>query len=421
MKRFCLITVILIGVVFFTCSKNPVFDNPYNSKCDPDTWSPNNLKLEQIGVASIKLSWDQEIDKIDGFKIDRKIDEDEWQIEYASLDKNIKTYIDTGAVPTQKNYYRIYAYADENNSVFIYTSLIVIDVAPTNLVAQIIDNNTIKLTWVDNCAFETGFGIERKEENGSFQEIAKLGINSTQYIDNSLESLKNYLYRINAYTDNNNSTYSDVYKITRSIKDIDENVYKIVKIGNQWWMAENLKVTHYQNGEAIPKVTDNTEWGNLTTGAYCIYGSNDTNADTYGCFYNWSAVVNSRNIAPAGWHVSTDDEWEELAQYISDQNGGYSKSGDVWYDVGAHLKSTSGWTEYNGISGNGTDNFGFSAIPAGHRLWDGIYSSIGNNTSFWSFKPDTDFVYRYIEYNGASIYRYDYNWNNGNSVRCVKD
>ena len=76
-----------------------------------------------------------------------------------------------------------------------------------------------------------------------------------------------------------------------------------------------------------------------------------------------------RNIALAGWHVPIDEEWEELAQYISDQNGGYGKSGDGWWDVGTHLKSTSGWT-----IGNGTDDYGFAGLPAGFRSTNGDYN-----------------------------------------------
>ncbi len=84
------------------------------------------------------------------------------------------------------------------------------------------------------------------------------------------------------------------------VVDIDGNAYNTVKIGNQWWMAENLKVTHYRNGNPIPNVTDDTEWSNLTTGAYCSYDNNDSNINTYGLLYNWYSVDDSRGLAPAG-------------------------------------------------------------------------------------------------------------------------
>ena len=101
-------------------------------------------------------------------------------------------------------------------------------------------------------------------------------------------------------------------KATNSNTNIDENVYQTVTIGSQVWMAENLKVTHYRNGDAIQNVTDDSTWSNLyidETGAYCNYNNDANNADTYGYLYNWYAVADTRNIAPEGWHVPSYSEW----------------------------------------------------------------------------------------------------------------
>ena len=93
---------------------------------------------------------------------------------------------------------------------------------------------------------------------------------------------------------------------SETVKDIDGNVYHTVTIGTQIWMVENLKTTKYRNGDGIPNVTDNTQWGNLTTWAYCNYNNDAANGTKYGKLYNWYAVNDSRNIAPTGWHVPTD-------------------------------------------------------------------------------------------------------------------
>lgn len=93
---------------------------------------------------------------------------------------------------------------------------------------------------------------------------------------------------------------------TGTVTDVDGNVYNTIQIGNQWWMAENLKVTHYRNGEAIPNVTSDSEWSNLTTGAYCSYDNNNSFIETYGLLYNWYAVDDARDLAPEGWHIPTD-------------------------------------------------------------------------------------------------------------------
>ena len=116
-------------------------------------------------------------------------------------------------------------------------------------------------------------------------------------------------YYIRSYATNNNGTgYGSIFSvktIDTTITDIDSNHYRIVQIGIQIWMAENLKVTHYLDGEDIPDVTDATKWTNLTTGALCWYNNEPLSYGTiYGALYNWYAVSDSRNLSPAGWHVS---------------------------------------------------------------------------------------------------------------------
>jgi uncharacterized protein (TIGR02145 family) len=100
------------------------------------------------------------------------------------------------------------------------------------------------------------------------------------------------------------------------VTDIDGNVYQTVTIGAQVWMAENLKVTHYRNGDPIPNVTDTAAWEGLSTGAYCEYDNDINNVATYGRLYNWYAVDDSRGLAPEGWHVPSDDEWKQLEMYL---------------------------------------------------------------------------------------------------------
>lgn len=182
---------------------------------------------------------------------------------------------------------------------------------------------------------------------------------------------------------NNDSEDNDIEYGT--VTDIDGNTYKTVKIGDQWWMAENLRVTTYRNGESVYKVVDGYEWSILKdkniSAAHCANENDEANADIYGYLYNGYAVNDSRNIAPQGWHIPSDKEWEELAKYISDDNGGYSKLEEDWSDVGLHLKSTSGW-KYNG---NGTDDYGFKGLPAGYRgINNGRFDSPGSKTWFWS-------------------------------------
>lgn len=202
---------------------------------------------------------------------------------------------------------------------------------------------------------------------------------------------------------------------TGSVKDIDGNVYKTIKIGNQWWMAENLKVTHYRNGDAILNKTDDEEW-DKPTGAWCAYNNDTTNVEIYGRLYNWFAVNDSRNIAPEGWHVPTDDEWQELVDYLGGDNL-----------AGAKMKSTGTIEGGDGLwrgPNEATNESGFSALPGGYRYNHGIFDGIGYTPYFWSSTESNggNAWHRYLYSTNSMVYRHDSGWKQaGYSVRCVKD
>jgi len=159
-----------------------------------------------------------------------------------------------------------------------------------------------------------------------------------------------------------------ISKDSGTVSDIDGNIYHTIKIGDQLWMAENLKVTHYRNGDPIPHVSDITEWMNLTTGAYFNYDNNETNADTYGRLYNWYAVNDSRNIAPRGWHVPSDAEWMTLVYYLGEDGDRLKESG------------TEHWSSPN----TGTNESGFTGLPVGGHYGYENFRYLGTSASFWT-------------------------------------
>lgn len=192
-----------------------------------------------------------------------------------------------------------------------------------------------------------------------------------------------------------------------TVTDIDGNVYATIQIGTQTWMAENLKTTKYNDGTAIPNITDNTAWEGLTTGAWCNYNNDVNNNSTYGKLYNWYAV-NTGKLAPAGWHVPTDAEWTTLTNYL----GG---------DEGDKMKATTLWTAYAGITN--TNSSGFTGLPAGFRNYFGTFTSIGSYGYFWS-SPEyntSNAWYRMLFYNYSDAYSTSGYKRNGFSVRCVRD
>jgi len=218
---------------------------------------------------------------------------------------------------------------------------------------------------------------------------------------------------------NSPTSSKEITPETGTVTDIDGNVYKTVKIGNQWWMAENLKVTRYRNGDAIYYETDNTAWSNLTKGAYCASNNDIGNIATYGLLYNWYAVSDSRNIAPVGWHIPTHEEWKEMEMYLGMSQSETDKTGHRGKDEGNKLKAQIGWTN----NGNGTNESGFTALPGGSRFdYDGTFSGIGSIGFWWTATLSASTAwFRALDNNHSTIFCSYYDRKYGFSVRCVKD
>ena len=212
---------------------------------------------------------------------------------------------------------------------------------------------------------------------------------------------------------------------------MDGYSYAVVTIGDQCWFAENLRTTVYADGSAIPQVTDNTAWAGLSTGARCDYDNDATNVATYGRLYNWYAV--EQGLCPTGWHVPNDGEWTDLENYINSQ--GFAGA------EGTALRSTSGWDDSGPIAvaggGNGTNDFGFSALPGGYRgtenstvgVNDGYFVNAGFEGNWWSPNVFVDIFsgerfdpsFWELSSNSAAIVRGQAYVQDGKSVRCLRD
>ena len=208
--------------------------------------------------------------------------------------------------------------------------------------------------------------------------------------------------------------------------DVDGNIYHTIRIGTQTWMVENLKVTHYRNGDVIPEVKDNTTWQTLSTGAWCNYNNDANNALKYGRLYNGYTVFDSRNLAPEGWHVPSVAEWTILVNYLI--ANGYNYDGTTIGDKTAKaLADSSSWAAYSGIGAIGNDltknnRSGFSGLPGGYRIGgNGAFDQLGHYGILWSYtKYDTNNTwYRDLDYNGSKLYGYYDSNKGGNSIRCL--
>jgi len=211
--------------------------------------------------------------------------------------------------------------------------------------------------------------------------------------------------------------------VLRTVTDIDGNVYHTVKIGDQWWMAENLRVTHYNNGAVIAGITDSTQWADLFTGAYGCYHNDDNYATDYGLLYNWYALIDSNNIAPAGWHVPTDAEWKQLEMTLGMSQADADKIGWRGTTEGGKLKE-SGEAHWISPNSGATNESGFAARPGGFRDSNtGGYSKMGTDAHYWSATAsDANNAWRRkLVYNGADIARGNLDKHYGFSVRCVRN
>jgi uncharacterized protein (TIGR02145 family) len=187
------------------------------------------------------------------------------------------------------------------------------------------------------------------------------------------------------------------------IADIDGNRYKTVRIGEQVWMAENLRTSRYQDGTPIPNVTDGTQWSQLTTSAWSYNDNNPTNGEIYGKLYNWYAASDQRNICPVGWFVPTDEEWTVLSNYLG-------------ADAGIKLKSITGWDD----NANGSNSSGFNGLPGGYRAGD--FANIGSTGQFWSSTQvsSSRAWFRYLHFSFDVLGKHDDPMEHGFSIRCVR-
>lgn len=200
--------------------------------------------------------------------------------------------------------------------------------------------------------------------------------------------------------------------------DGDENNYPVVRIGDQIWMAENLKTSSYKNGTSIPHVENGTEWANLTAPGYCWYNNEISNKNIYGGLYNWYAV-NTGNLCPADWHVPSDNEWHQMVLYL-DANATLLEERES-RTAADNLKET-GITHWN-YPNAGTDDTGFTALPGGYRRYTGEFGGTSDNGD-WRTSTQYDATrvwYRYMFINSGDVYRKITNMQAGYSVRCIKD
>jgi uncharacterized protein (TIGR02145 family) len=237
-------------------------------------------------------------------------------------------------------------------------------------------------------------------------------------------------YRTAIYNSDTSGIDITMIVTTDTVKDADGNTYHALRIGNQVWTVENLRVTKYNDGAAIPNITKNATWDSCLytkVDAYCYY-NNTTNGDSiekYGALYNWHAVATNK-LAPMGWHVPSDAEWNTLQTYLI-TNGANWDGTTTGNKIAKSMATKTDWNTYTGTGSIGKDltinnRSGFSALPAGNRF-SGTFFDQGNFGGWWG-ATETDAS---TAWDRSLYYGYDYlrKTNDvkryGLSVRLVKD
>ena len=337
---------------------------------------------------------------------------------------------------------------DRNNPWDDNNTLDPLEWAPQNLDMEVLSFTQKQFTWDYGEHNIEGFKVDRKEGDGDWKvAYATLDKEARSWLDTEIvpDTSLIYSYRVYAFAGNNSSAYAytpfPVYG--NGVTDINGNAYVTIIIGEQEWMAENLRVTRYNNSDDIPTGLSNAEWENTASGAYAIYphGSIDgLNSDAevvaaYGKLYNWYAVDDSRGLCPEGWSVPSDADWTALVDCVVSQgfpnelnnpNGAANalKSCRQLYSPlgGDCTTSTHPHWNYYGTY-HGFDEFGFSALPGGVRFPNGSFYYLGTFGSWWS---STEYSssrawsrlmisgYGYVSRDGNSK-------RDGFSVRCLRD
>lgn len=245
------------------------------------------------------------------------------------------------------------------------------------------------------------------------------------FISNLIDLKANTTYFMRAYATNNIGTgYGNQLSFTTSsdtilfnekifygsARDLDGNIYRTVQVGDQTWMAENLKVTQFNNGEPIPRIMDDSEWRNDIQGGYCFYNNEFSNKYLYGALYNWY-TVNTGLLCPSGWHIPNESEWLVLTDLLNGET-----------EAGGKLKET-GTTHWSAPNTGATNEAGLTALPGGSRDSNSEFYGIGLNSIWWSASESNvdQAFFHYLSSDEQNIRTFEGSQKDGCSVRCVKD
>ncbi|MDP8202586.1 MAG: FISUMP domain-containing protein [Candidatus Tenebribacter burtonii] len=425
-KVFCFLVIMIFFLFTFSCSKESTSSDT-ESPTVMITYPPDNSDISVGTIVNIVAEADD----------NKEIDFVQFYIDGVSvLEDSSEPYGYSWDTTGLNGSHTIYAKAKDTSENITTSELITVAIFgeapnppsnpnPVNGVSDL-SIDTI-LSWTcsdpngDELTYDVYFGVS------SSPPLINSNHTSMNYDPGTLDNGTTYYWKIVA-SDGLDETEGPVWEFTTglygTVTDIDGNEYQTLIIGDQEWMIENLKVTHYRNGNPIPNVTDNSTWAGLSTEAYCVYDNDPSNTDIYGNLYNWYAIDDPRGLTPEGWHVPTDEEIMELEMYLGMSYTEAHAEGWRGTNEGSKLAGSADlWSDGALDNDPEFDSSGFSFLPGGYRYYySGTFNDLSFNGFFWSSTESGSYAWiRRLYCSYANVSRGShYKWN-GFSVRCVRD
>lgn len=439
-----LLFALITCIAFWGCSTSPNSNGGTNTTVIPI--APSNLTGVVVSSSKVNLSWTDNSTNETGFKIERRLDGSVSFINIGTVNSNVISFNDTGLVANTTYTYRVLSFNNVGNSlqysneITITTDRILsVALVTTNLVNSIGTTTAISggeiindggapilvrgVCWSAISGPTVSLTTKTTDGNGigSFvSNISGLSPNTTYYVRAYATNSIGTAYGSEVtFTTNNSQTYS--YTPGPNVIDVNGYIYASITTScGQTWTTKNLNVSHYRNGDIIPQVTDANQWANLTTGAWCWYNNDSATYSQYGKLYNWYAVNDSRGLAPLGWHVPSDTEWNKFIKCL-DVNADTTIQQQSFV-VGGYMKET-GLTHWQSPNTAGSNLSGLICLPSGGRGQAGEFSGLGYYALFSSsndISSSMSLVHQ-LFYQSALIFYFAGDKKFGYSIRLIRD
>lgn len=396
--------------------------------------APSGLTATVVSTTQVNLSWTDNSTNESGYKIQRKTTGGNFA-DVGSTGVDITTFSDQGLTPNTSYTYRVYAFNAAGNSLQ-YSNEVTVSTNTINAInpPTVTTTSTTSITSTSavsggNVSSDGGANVTARgvcwstSSNPTIALSTKTidGIGNGAYTSNITGLTANTTYFVRAYATNNTGTSYGVELSFRTTNGTPVNLPSVT-IGSQVWSSKNLDVTTYRNGDPIPQVTDQATWNSLTTGAWCFYNNDPSNGATYGKLYNWYAVNDPRGLAPQGWRIPTETDWNKVVKFLDPSSDTTCSQGCVQSTTaGGAMKRTILWTSPNT---GATNSSGFSGVPGGFRSNSGtFFYNLTFNGIWWSaseFSSGNAWSH-YLYYDNANENKTNKSKGYGFSVRVLRN